>query len=143
MKIYVGHGNLESSGFKNITEPKMLEYIVDDSEATEIVFDNILRANFLQDVDKIIELAAKKLRSNGSITIIDIDFELLAFAFSKTGDIVQLNQAVINNKTPIRSFLTHELLNAIAQSKKLTVELVNMKNVEFMLTLRRVVNNGV
>jgi hypothetical protein len=137
MKIYIGKADLESQGFKCITEPRILEYLVDDSEATEIVFDNVLRSSHLKDIDSLMDLAVKKLRISGCITIVDIDFELLQFAYEKQGNIVELNNLVIGNNIAIRSFLTNELILDIAKSKNLIIEFNNTKNIEFLVKLRR------
>jgi hypothetical protein len=142
MKLYIGSNNLEDKGYKCITEPKMIEYVLDDSEATEIVFDNILRSNFLNEVDKILALAKKKLRLSGTVTIIDIDFDLLQFAYSKTGNIIDLNNGIINGRVPIRSFLNNELIVEIAKSKGFIIDFVDIKNVEFIVSLKRI-NNGI
>lgn len=137
MKIYIGKADLQEQGFKCITEPGILEYLVDDSEATEIVFDNVLRSNYLKDVDRLLELATKKLRMSGFITIVDIDFELLQFAYEKQGNIVEVNNTIIGNGMAIRSFLTNDLILDMAKSKNLIVEFNNTKNIEFLVKLRR------
>lgn len=141
MKIYIGSNpNFEDKGYKCITESKMMEYIVDDAEATEIVFDNTLRSNFLNDIDRILATAQKKLRLGGKITIIDVDFDLLTFLYSKTGNIIDLNNGIIGNRIPIRSFLNYEIISELAKSKGLVIDFIDSKNVEFIISLKRATN---
>ena len=130
MKIYIGPKNLEDKSYKCISDVSILEYVSEDSECNLIVLDGVFRKNNIDKYSEIVQLVCKKLRINGTLIVVDIDFDLLAYAYSKIGNIQELNKSVFT--TDIQSFLTYDILLNIFQSVS-NVSLVksSMQNIEF------------
>lgn len=108
MKIYIGKRQLEDESYKQITEPEMLRFLAEDSECNIIVLDGVLRKYDLNSIAEILRLCRQKIRRNGILKIIDIDFDLLVYVYGKLGDLVPLNTSVFS--VEMRSFLSLDLL---------------------------------
>lgn len=130
MKIYIGNRKIEDESYQVITEPTVLNYLAEDAECTVIVFDGVLRRYKLPDVQQIIQLAHKKLRIGGMLKIVDVDFDLLLYAYQRNGNLVELNGAIFNND--IGSFLNIDIVDTILkQFNDLTKNSQRIQNIEF------------
>ena len=137
MKIYIGDKQLNDESYKAIKEPELLKYMADDSECTVIVFDSILRKLNLNNILSHLDNAVKKLRMNGILKIIDIDFDLLLYVYKKNGNIIDLNNAIFAN-SEMKSFLSYELvLEILSKYPQMHVSNINLKNIEFDIELTR------
>lgn len=138
MKIYIGSRTINDQSYRSITEPQILNHIVDDSEATVIILDGVLRKHTLQNAVEILKLCRKKIRVNGIIKIIDIDFDLLVYTYRKLGNILELNNAVFF-QSEMRSFINLETLNGIvSELGEMILIGSNINNIEFDLEFKRV-----
>ena len=109
MKVYLGNRSIKDESFKVLSQVEMLEYVADDSECTSIILDGLLRQYSINKIPNILSLIVKKLRPEGSLIISDIDFDLLVFAYRKTGNLLELNQMAEQAKG-FKSFITNELV---------------------------------
>lgn len=132
MKIYVGNRKIEDKSYQQITDPSILQHIADDAECTTIILDGVLRRYNLSQVAEIIKLCRKKLRLEGILKIIEVDFDLLIYVYGKLGNIFELNNAFMT--TEVRSLLTLDLLLEIMKVNAPDVANVNFSrihNIEF------------
>lgn len=137
MKIYIGSRQINDSSYKVITEPQILNYLAEDAECTTIVFDHSLRKLSLEQIGQALLLANKKLRIGGIIKIIDIDFDLINYAYTKENNIVKLNQAVFT-QSECRSFLTFEMIKEImGQLQRFKLLGANIAGIEFDAEFKR------
>lgn len=108
MKVYIGNQQVSDESYRSITDPTILNYIAEDSECSVIVLNGVLRKYNLNTSMQILELCYKKLRIGGLLKIIDIDFDLLIYAYQRNGNLVALNNGIFDSE--MRSFLTLEFL---------------------------------
>jgi len=138
MKIYIGDKDINDESYKKITEIQILNFVAEDSECTSIVLDNILRKFQLNELVGAMQLVAKKTRLGGTISIVDIDFDLLCYVYRKNSDIVSLNQAVANAggfKSLLTNSLVLELLKSFPGFKLVSAQ---ANNIEFRMEIQRV-----
>ena len=137
MKVYIGNRNINDGSYKNISEPQIMNYVAEDSECTVIVLDGVLRKLPIDQLAQTIALAYKKLRIGGTLKIVDIDFDLLVYAYGKSKNLASLNQAIFA-PSEIRSFLSVDLLKEIIQQyPKLSLQSMNSQNIEFDAEFKR------
>jgi hypothetical protein len=137
MKVYIGNRNINDGSYKNISEPQIMNYVAEDSECTVIVLDGVLRKLPIDQLAQTIALAYKKLRIGGTLKIVDIDFDLLVYAYGKSKNLASLNQAIFA-PSEIRSFLSVDLLKEIIQQyPKLSLQSMNIQNIEFDAEFKR------
>lgn len=137
MKIYIGNRNINDNSYKTVSEPQIINYIADDSECNVIVLDGVLRKLSINEVAQIIALANRKLRIGGILKIVDIDFDLLVYVYGKSGNLVDLNNAIFA-PSGIKSFLSVDLLKEIMQQyPKLQLQAMNIQNIEFDMEFKR------
>ena len=137
MKVYIGNRNINDGSYKNISEPQIMNYVAEDSECMVIVLDGVLRKLPIDQLAQTIALAYKKLRIGGTLKIVDIDFDLLVYAYGKSKNLASLNQAIFA-PSEIRSFLSVDLLKEIIQQyPKLSLQSMNIQNIEFDAEFKR------
>jgi hypothetical protein len=137
MKVYIGNKKIETDAYKIITEYKILEYLADDSECTEIIIDGVLRQLSIEEVEQCIALSVKKLRSSGSIKIVDIDFDLMTYAYKKLGNINNLNSSIFKNSS-IKSFLTNDLvIDMFRNYPNVFPFRIEVQNIEFIMEFKK------
>lgn len=138
MKIYIGNGQINDESYKVIAEPAILNYLADDSECNIIVLHKVLTKNNLNEIISILDLCYKKLRIGGTLKIIDIDFDLLCYAYRKYSNLIELNNAVFEGS--MRSFITRELIIGLIQNYHSDLgkpSLSRVQNIEFDLEFVR------
>ena len=135
--LAIGNRNINDGSYKNISEPQIMNYVAEDSECTVIVLDGVLRKLPIDQLAQTIALAYKKLRIGGTLKIVDIDFDLLVYAYGKSKNLASLNQAIFA-PSEIRSFLSVDLLKEIIQQyPKLSLQSMNIQNIEFDAEFKR------
>jgi 2-polyprenyl-3-methyl-5-hydroxy-6-metoxy-1,4-benzoquinol methylase len=138
MKVYLGNRSIKDESFKVLSQVEMLEYVADDSECTSIILDGLLRQYSINKIPNILSLIVKKLRPEGSLIISDIDFDLLVFAYRKTGNLLELNQMAEQVKG-FKSFITNELVkDFLNQFQYIQLKSVVLSNIEFKLEYTKV-----
>ena len=138
MKVYLGNRSIKDESFKVLSQVEMLEYVADDSECTSIILDGLLRQYSINKIPNILSLIVKKLRPEGSLIISDIDFDLLVFAYRKTGNVLELNQMAEQAKG-FKSFITNELVkDFLNQFQYIQLKSVVLSNIEFKLEYTKV-----
>jgi hypothetical protein len=138
MKVYLGNRSIKDESFKVLSQVEMLEYVADDSECTSIILDGLLRQYSINKIPNILSLIVKKLRPEGSLIISDIDFDLLVFAYRKTGNLLELNQMAEQAKG-FKSFITNELVkDFLNQFQYIQLKSVVLSNIEFKLEYTKV-----
>lgn len=138
MKVYLGNRSIKDESFKVLSQVEMLEYVADDSECTSIILDGLLRQYSINKIPNILSLIVKKLRPEGSLIISDIDFDLLVFAYRKTGNLLELNQMAEQAKG-FKSFITNELVkDFLNQFQYIQLKSVVLSNIEFKLEYAKV-----
>lgn len=133
MKIYIGNQQLEDKSFVSIQKIEALHTTCDDSECTELLLDNILHKYTLDSLNHIVKLIVQKIRINSKIVITDIDFELLMFNYTNTGDLLQLNQY----GCPCESMLTMDYVIELFASQGLQLKVKNYNSLNFILEFQR------
>lgn len=138
MKVYLGNRSIKDESFKVLSQIEMLEYVADDSECTSIIIDGLLRQYSISKIPNILSLIVKKLRPEGSLIISDIDFDLIVFAYRKTGNLLEMNQMVEQAKG-FKSFITNELVkDFLNQFQYIQLKSVILSNIEFKLEYTKV-----
>ena len=114
MKLIITNSN-ENANSSSTVVANLLELNSSclDAEATEIVVDNFLHSFPLKDVAGVVHKILSKLRIGGSVTFIEVEFELLADSLSK-GEILleDMNDLAIDGKY-VRSFISLGFLESI------------------------------
>jgi len=137
MKIYIGNREIQDQEFKKITDIKVLDVIVDDSECNVIVLDNILSKYGLQEAINNLNIAIRKLRIGGTVIINDIDFDLLTYLYRKNPNIIDLNNSM-NAFGGFKSFLTNFLLLDIMKNfQELNLLANSFNGIEFRMEFLR------
>ena len=134
MKVYIGRQEINDQSFKVIKQIELLDMICDDSECTELIIDNILRQYPLGNLDQLLQLIVRKIRLNGKIVITDVDFELLAFYYSTSADLLQLNNYI----HPCSSLLTMDYIINLFTTYGLELRVKNYNSLNFILEFWRV-----
>jgi hypothetical protein len=137
MKVYIGNKQLDQDVYKVITEYNILNYLADDSECTEIIFDGVFRTLPILEIEQAIDLAVRKLRMSGSIKIVDVDFDLMISAYKKIGDLTSLNNSLFK-ESGIRSFVNNEMiLNMLQKYSQIVPFKLDIKNIEFIMEFKK------
>jgi hypothetical protein len=137
MKIYVGNREIQEQDFKKTAEVKVLGVLADDSECTNIVFDNVLSKYPISELQSNIQLAITKLRIGGTLLINDIDFDMLVYLYRKSPNIVDLNNSMANFGG-FKSFLTNDLISEIMKNyPELKIQSSSFTGIEFRLEFVR------
>lgn len=138
MKVYIGNQQVNDESYRSITEPSILNYIAEDSECNVIVLNGVLRKHNINDVAKVLSLCHKKLRIGGILKIIDLDFELLMYAYKRNGNLLALNNGIFDSE--MRSLLTLDFIkDFVSQNfKDLGPPVASrIQNIEFDLEFTR------
>lgn len=136
MKIYIGSKNIEDDSYQSITDIQVLNYIADDSECTTIILDGVLTKQDLNQAVNVLNLCSSKLRLGGKLQIVDIDFDILIYAYGKNQDIKNLNLRVFQSG-PINSLLTLDLVKQMCIQVGLSIGSISLNNIDFVLECTR------
>lgn len=136
MKIYIGSKNIEDDSYQSITDVQVLNYIADDSECTTIILDGVLTKQDLNQAVNVLNLCSSKLRLGGKLQIVDIDFDILIYAYGKNQDIKNLNLRVFQSG-PINSLLTLDLVKQMCIQVGLSIGSISLNNIDFVLECTR------
>lgn len=136
MKIYIGPKNIEDDSYQSITDVQVLNYIADDSECTTIILDGVLTKQDLNQAVNVLNLCSSKLRLGGKLQIVDIDFDILIYAYGKNQDIKNLNLRVFQSG-PINSLLTLDLVKQMCIQVGLSIGSISLNNIDFVLECTR------
>jgi hypothetical protein len=102
MKIYISENTNKIAGFTRLkggTDLAALNEICSDSEATEIIIENILGHLPSREVDTVLENCVAKLRHKGVITVIDVALDEVArLIFNKKINLLNANILLYGNQ---------------------------------------------
>lgn len=136
MKIYIGNKKIEDQSYQALSDVQVLNYVADDSECLSIVLDDALSKQSLNEVVETLKLCMLKLRINGTLQIIDTDFDILTYLYDRSGKIKDLNAAIFQSGS-IGSFLTLDLMKEICSGLGLIIKSVAINNFKFVLECTR------
>lgn len=133
MRVYLGFDCNEQTGYDlrcdNIAS---INKDVLDAQATEIMCVDFLSSVDHSDIGKVFRFLCGKLRMGGSLTIVDIDAEMMASVINRIGKDSLLGLNIANMK----SFITMEEVKDMVGSD-LNLSAVAINGVKFTVTARR------
>jgi hypothetical protein len=77
MKVYFSKNEPEMNGYVHISNSKMLDLLVEDSQVTEIIIDDTLSSVEFNELPNLFSLLCSKLRIGGSLVVYYTDFSLI------------------------------------------------------------------
>jgi len=86
MKVFYSKNESELSGYIHVANNQMLNMLVDDNEADEIIVDGMLNQVPFSELPEYYNSLLRKLRIGGRIVIYFIDFDIVSMQFEK-GDL--------------------------------------------------------
>jgi len=138
MKIYLSHKKSTNSEFTHVSNIMMLDNIVTNCEATEIVVDNFLLQFSLGELPIALDKILSKLRINSKLTIKEKDIDIISMKYGR-GDwsLEELNSNAFDS-TAIKCFLNIETIQG-KLSNKVQIEKshLDQKNGNFLIVARR------
>jgi hypothetical protein len=138
MKIYLSHKKSTNSEFTHVSNIMMLDNIVTNCEATEIVVDNFLLQFSLGELPIALDKILSKLRINSKLTIKEKDIDIISMKYGR-GDwsLEELNSNTFDS-TAIKCFLNIETIQG-KLSNKVQIEKshLDQKNGNFLIVARR------
>lgn len=139
MKVYISSKKPETDQYQHISNIMTLDNSVLDCEANDIIVNNYLSDFSDGEHELLISKILSKLRLNGTITIIDNDFDILANRYSRNEiDIKTMNQFVFDGGTK-KSLLKIESVIELLNGKcKIEQSSITSQDGGFMIKARRV-----
>lgn len=86
MKIYISVKQPKDDSYNHVSNIMMLNDMVLDCEATDIIVDNYLSQFSESELPQLLSKILSKMRVNGTITIVDIDVDILSMRYNR-GDV--------------------------------------------------------
>jgi hypothetical protein len=86
MKIYISVKQPKDDSYNHVSNIMMLDDMVLDCEATDIIVDNYLSQFSESELPQLLSKILSKMRVNGTITIVDIDVDILSMRYNR-GDV--------------------------------------------------------
>jgi len=86
MKIYISVKQPKDDSYNHVSNIMMLDDMVLDCEATDIIVDNYLSQFSENELPQLLSKILSKMRVNGTITIVDIDVDILSMRYNR-GDV--------------------------------------------------------
>lgn len=138
MKIYISTKPPEDTSYTHVSNIMTLDRSVLDCEATDIIVDNYLSQFSEQELIEVLRKILSKVRLNGSITLIDIDVDVVALRYSRGDiDIKSLNQLLFSHSAR-KSFLNIESVATAFQNVfKIEQSSINSEIGTFLIKARR------
>lgn len=120
-------------------DASMIEIMVCDSEATEIIIDSFLSNIRVSQFEEFMRLILSKLRIGGKIVISDLDIELLSGKlFMQQIDVNEFNQVLFDSSKSVCSL--HNLENIKNILKKYGIDISSSSYYNYFFTLTGVRN---
>lgn len=141
MKIYLSHKKSTNSEFTHVSNIMILDNIVENCEATEIVIDNFLMQFSINELPIALEKILSKLRINAVLKIIEKDIDIISMKYGR-GDwsLEELNSKTFEG-SPIKSFLNIETIQEKLTNKvKIEKSQLDQQNGSFFIVARRLTN---
>lgn len=141
MKIYISTKQPEDNNYTHISSVMMLDKIVLDCEATEIIVDDYLSQFSESELPQLLSKILSKLRTNGTITIKDIDVDILTMRYAR-GDITikELNDLLFNDVSRKCLMNIESVSTALNKQFKVEQSSIDSHVGNFFLKARRTTN---
>ena len=121
MKVYVSQLPHLDDSYVSINDLGVLDILVEDSEAKEIIVDNFLTKFTFKEVGGIIQKLVSKLRNKGKIVFYQAEIDMVCYQRSRSMiDLDRLNE-ILFAQGEIRSVLPIENLIDLLKSSGLTI----------------------
>ena len=121
MKIQVSKSPPSNDRYVHVSDVGLLDIMVENAEATEIVVDNFLGEILFKDLGDTVKKIASKLRSNGKIIFYHPEIDMICYQRSRSMiDLDRLNE-ILFAQGEIRSVLPIENLIDLLNSFGITV----------------------
>jgi hypothetical protein len=115
MKVIFTRANVEDNDAVVINDINIIDIMVEDAEATEIVVDEFLNQFSYADAGKVLDKILSKLRINGKIIIVQTDVELLAYHLARGMiDVERFNEIAFPG--PCKSMMSLEIIETLIQA---------------------------
>jgi hypothetical protein len=110
-----------------------------DSEATEIICENLFSNFYISELPDLISLVCKKVRLKGKLIIKDFDFYFTSkIIFRNELPIEDLNVMIFENRNKIKSIFTLETLESFLPQDSFRVTKKEFGKTNFTIHLERV-----
>jgi hypothetical protein len=138
MKIYLSTQDPKSPNYKWANSLPMLDGIVLDSEATEIICDNFVSSFDYSEVGALLSKIAKKMRIGCELVIMDVDVEMLCRSlYVEEIDQKTLNDIVFFSQKRKSLFSMSQIESSLPQNIRPTNKHYENGNCSFVLKCRR------
>lgn len=139
MKIYISVKQPTDSSYSHLSNIMMLDDMVLDCEATDLVVDDYLSQFSEKELPQLLSKILSKIRVDGTITILDIDVDILSMRYSR-GDIniKDLNSLLFNDSSRKCLLNLESVLDAFNDSFKIEHSAINSQLGTFSVKARRI-----
>lgn len=97
MKIFISKELPTNDSYAHVSDLGLLDLVVEDSEATEIIVDNFLSKFTFEEIGNVVQKIASKLRKNGKITFYHAEIDMICYQRSRSMiDIDTLNKTLFS-----------------------------------------------
>jgi len=142
MKIYISTKEPEDKNYNHISNVMMLDKVVLDCEATDIIVDDYLSQFSEDELPQLLSKILSKLRLDGTITLVDTDVDILSMRYTR-GDISikDLNELLFGSVSR-KSLLNIESVSApLSKGFKIEQSSIDSQLGNFFVKARRVAND--
>jgi hypothetical protein len=121
MKVYISQRPPSDDSYVAINDLGVLDILVEDSEATEIIVDNFLTKFPFSEIGGVVQKLASKLRSKGKMVFYQAEIDMICYQRSRSMvDVDRLNE-ILFAQGEIRSVFPVENLVDLLRSFGLTI----------------------
>lgn len=141
MKIYISTKQPEDNTYTHVKNIMTLDQVVLNSEASEIIVDEYLSQFSEQELPQLLAKILSKLRLNGTITISDIDVDIVCMRYTR-GDIniKDLNDLLFDVGARKSLLNLESVSKALSQTFKVEQSSINSQVGDFFVKARRTAN---
>lgn len=139
MKVYIGSNpkNDRYNFDSNMVGLFMGQVL--DSEANEIVCENLLSNFHISELSDVISSVCKKIRLKGKLIIKDFDFYFISkIIFRNESTTQDINEAVFKDGHRIKSMLTLDLVESLLPHDKFNIISKEFGKTDFTIQLERI-----
>ena len=128
MKIFISKELPTNDSYAHVSDLGLLDLVVEDSEATEIIVDNFLSKFAFEEIGNVVQKIASKLRKNGKITFYHAEIDMICYQRSRSMiDIDTLNKTLFS-QGEMRSVFPIENLVDLLTSVGLSIKSKQLHN---------------
>lgn len=120
MKVILTRNAIEDNDAVIINDINIIDIMVADAEATEIIVDEFLNQFSYADAGKVLNKILSKLRLGGTVTVVQTDIELLAYHLARGMiDVERFNEIAFPG--PCKSAMSLEIVESLLKGARIKI----------------------